>query len=500
MSGPAQRARQRKVLFLIADTGAGHRSAANAIYHAMGQLADAASPAPLGDWEADIIDVFVECSRFPLRNGVFLYGPAIKYSPRLYGRFFRMTNTTPRYRMAIRLARPFVRQGLIRLFQQTEPDVVVSVHPLLNHITLQVLRDLDVTVPLVTVVTDLIDLHCSWTAPGVAACVVPTETAARLAVRAGVPPRRVHLLGMPIHPKFALPPAGERAALRAKLGLATERPVVLLVGGGEGAIGLAAAATALGHSDLDAQLVVVTGRNRRLLARLERERGGFCAPAQLLGFVQNMPDLMRAADLVVTKAGPGTIMEAAACGLPIVLTGAVPGQEEGNVAFVVENGLGVLAPSPGAVVAAVRACLANGGASLRAMRANAARVSRPAASRDIAALVRAQIPPPGAPSPWERPGRVVMRRYDVGHMARPANPLRRRSTGRAPLPVGGPGRILRRWRGAGGRPRRPTGPGPLRGARALLLGGNPLGNVQLRRAGGRRRRDDARAPYRRGRR
>src|SRR5260370_38082362 len=106
-------ARQRRVLFLIADTGAGHRSAANAIHHAMRLLtespshAPARAPVPTGPdashraastqesdaWEALIVDAFVASSRFPLRNGVSLYGPAINHGPRPYGHSFRLTHT-----------------------------------------------------------------------------------------------------------------------------------------------------------------------------------------------------------------------------------------------------------------------------------------------------------------------------------------------------------------------------------------------------------------------
>ncbi len=515
-------ARQRRVLFLIADTGAGHRSAANAIHHAMRQLtespshAPARAPVPTGPdaprraanipesdaWEALIVDAFVASSRFPLRNGVFLYGPAIKHSPRLYGQFFRMTNTSSRFRAAWRLARPFWYQGLMRLFLETQPDVIVSVHPLLNHNTLQILHDLDVKVPFVTVVTDLVSVHCAWFARGVTACAVPTEAARDFAVAAGVPARRVHLLGMPIDPKFAQPPAASREALRAELGLDPHLPTVLLVGGGEGAIGLAESALALGHSNLAIQMIVVTGRNQQLFAQLQRERTGFRVPAQILGFVHNMPDLMHAADVIVTKAGPGTITEVMACGLPIILTGAVPGQEEGNLSWIVDNDLGVLARSPGAVVAALQDMLSPESGRLQQLRANVQRESRPEAAFGIARLILSYLPAVDSLSPWQRVRRgATARRYhrrSAGSVRTPSGRRQRRPT--IPLNVEEPRRTraalsglsLRRIRRrADGRPRRIPGLANLRGARALLLKGTNLGKIQLRRPSSGRRRHDA---------
>lgn len=518
--------RQRRVLFLIADTGAGHRSAANAIHHAMRLLAESPSlssprlPTPEGGkaerpgrpynnagWEAIIVDAFVECSHFPLRNGVFLYAPAIKYSPRLYGRFFRMTNTTARFQAAARLARPFFYQGLARLFLETRPDVIVSVHPLLNHISLQVLRNLGVKVPFVTVITDLVSIHCAWIAPGVTACVVPTETGAQMARAAGVPAKRVHQLGMPIDPKFARPSNDARARLRASLDLDPERKTVLLVGGGEGAIGLSESVMALGHSDLDIQMIIVTGRNKALLAHLQHAQKTFNVTARVLGFVHNMPDLMHASDAIVTKAGPGTITEAMACGLPIVLTGAVPGQEEGNVHYVLEHNVGVLASSPDGVVDALRELLRPDGSQLEQLRANARALSQPQASLDIARLILKHLPEPNAPSAWERVSRGAgIRRYrarQVGHAVGPmpftgrrlALAIRQaRQTGRLGTNAG-----VSMLRGLGqradGENRRLPGLANLKGARALLLRGTHLGKVQLRRPGGGRGRDDARAAF-----
>lgn len=510
--------RQRRILFLIADTGAGHRSAANAIHHAMRMLAESPSlssprlpvpggtgmmqrpgrPYPNDGWSAAIVDAFVECSRFPLRNSVFLYAPAIKHSPRLYGQFFRMTNTATRFQAATRLARPFLYQGLARLFLESQPDVVVSVHPLLNHISLQVLNDLDVRIPFITVVTDLVSVHCSWIAPGVTACVVPTEAARHVALDAGVPSRRVHLLGMPIDPRFAQPPAVARETLRAELGLDPNRRTVLLVGGGEGAIGLAKAAVAVGHSDLDVQMLVVTGRNQQLLAQLQRAQSGFRVPAHILGFVHNMPDLMHAADVIVTKAGPGTISEAMACELPIVLTGAIPGQEEGNVDFVLHNDVGILARTPGAVVAALREILVPESPRLSALRDNVRRASRPEASFDIARLILKHLPDPASPTPWQRARRGRgLRRYRPRRSGRLSPAVRGRPVGIG-MRITGRGtaaRSTRLLRGFGqtapDRPRRLPGLANLKGARALLLRGTQLGKVQLRRPGGGRRRDDA---------
>lgn len=461
--------RPRTILFLIADTGAGHRSAANAINRALEvieqesvatatavvaqegrgthrnsarsahhphnahQLSVSSSTTTLTQqrssmWRTVVVDVFAECSQFPLRNSVFLYGPAIKHSPRLYGQLFRMTNTVDRFNAARRIAQPFLRQGLRRLIEHTRPDVIVSIHPLLNHVTLQVLRDIGLRIPFLTVVTDLVSIHCAWLAPGVDACVVPTEAGKDLALESGVAPKRIHMLGMPIDPKFAHQPQDTREERRARLGLDPNKPVVLVVGGGEGAGGLAEAAVALGSARLPAQLVVITGRNQQLRATLERQKSRFKTPMRVEGFVHNMPDFMWAADVIVTKAGPGSISEAMACELPIVLTGAVPGQEEGNIDYVLDNGLGELATTPGELVATLRALLNPDNPSLATMRERVRALNQPTASFDIAKLILSYLPPANAPSVWES-----LRHRSTAHIQRIGRPRSRRMV-RSPFP------------------------------------------------------------------
>lgn len=188
--------------------------------------------------------------------------------------------------------------------------------------------------PFATVVTDLTSCHPTWFHRGVDRCFVPTEEVAQLARRAGLTDPQIVQHGLPIRPAFAapLPP---RPALRQRLGLAPQGSVVLLMGGGEG-MGLLEP-TALALADAlpeSAQIVVVCGRNAALAARLEARQ--WRCRMVVKGFVSDIDEWMGASDVVITKAGPGTIAEALIRGVPLLLNGAIPCQEEGNVPFVVE--------------------------------------------------------------------------------------------------------------------------------------------------------------------
>ena len=269
-----------------------------------------------------------------------------------------------------------------RRLRELDPDVVLSVHPLLNHVAARAIRRSGGGRGLMTVVTDLIDLHRGWACPAADLVVVPTEEARRAVFRYSVPEGQVRLLGLPVDLRFRPPAPGERQALRRRWNLDERRPTVLVAGGGEGSGKLLEQVRALAWHPHDWQVIAVCGRNEKLRRRLSRLHFG--TPSLVLGFVNDMPDLMRTADLVVTKAGPGAIAEAMATGVPLVLTGYLPGQETANVHFVEESGIGVYAPRPDRLRETVDELLVRDRDRYLAMTARTTEVAHPYAALDIA--------------------------------------------------------------------------------------------------------------------
>jgi 1,2-diacylglycerol 3-beta-galactosyltransferase len=354
------------------------------------------------NYRIEIVDVFEEYSRFPLREAAKLYGPTIRYNPKLYGEVFRQSNHATTVNAVKTIATPMIMNGLLRLFTTVQPDVIVSIHPMLNHVTVHALQELGLHIPFLTVVTDLVSVHYAWFAPGVDSYIVPTEQAKKLYLKRGLDAGLVHMLGMPIDPKFTLK-VDEKERLQRKFGLQYDLPVVLLVGGGDGAGGLQAAVRAISQARLPVQLMVVTGRNKRLYTHLQRTRASLHVHATIFGFVQNMPEIMHAADVIITKAGPGTICEALACHLPIILSGYVPGQEEGNIDYVTNNEVGVLAMDPATLVDALRRLVIPGSSELRRFVENAKKLSRPMASFDIANSILDNLPASAEIGIWQTP-------------------------------------------------------------------------------------------------
>jgi 1,2-diacylglycerol 3-beta-galactosyltransferase len=312
---------------------------------------------------------------------------ALRYAPPVYGALYYATNGRRRYRALVRFCEPLYRERLRDLFLSYRPDVIISVHPLLNHAALRARADAHMLhIPIVTVITDLGKVHESWLTPEADAVVVPAREVYERALSRGVSPSRLRMLGQPISPKFD-DVVGTKTELRDQLDLPQESFVTLLMAGGEGGGKLLPTTLALAKSGLPMHLVVVCGRNETLKAKLEEMAGALAMPMTILGFTNKIPELMRAADLLVTKAGPGTLAEANAAKLPVVVYDYVPGQERGNVDFVRENGIGDVAINGTAeVVRAVRR-LVNSPQRVLAMRKAQELVAPVRSSRRIAALI-----------------------------------------------------------------------------------------------------------------
>lgn len=365
----------QRILILMSYTGGGHRASALALQAGFEQFAP-------GRFTVEMVDLLRDHTFFPLNLAPQLYPLLVTYAPALW-RTLYATERLPGTGRAVmeHVAAPLAARGVQRALAEHRPDLVISVHPLVQQITLPRLAGLGRSIPFVTVVTDLASAHPFWFDARADACYVASDAAYAQACAAGLPPERIHAFGLPVRPAFAraYPPKEE---LRAALGLQPHLPAVLLVGGGDGvgrveeiAHALDAALAPAAGKEPHGQLAVIAGRNEALRAALAAH--SWRVPAVVSGFVDNMPEWMLASDCIVTKAGPGTIAEAMICGLPIVLSGFIPGQEAGNVPFVVDQGLGVFASTPDQVGVAVAHWFGAGWADMQKAAANSQRLGRP---------------------------------------------------------------------------------------------------------------------------
>ena len=370
----------RRVLILTADAGFGHRSAANAIAAALEETHGSACHVEIVSPQDD--------PRMPivLRSSLNDYNTIVREMRELYKVSYQATGARVPSKIVERALAVVLYDVMRDLVRQQRPDVIVTTHPLYQApLALYGLRRRHI--PLLTVVTDLATVHRLWFHRAADLCLVPTPAVYDLAIENGLPPERVRITGIPVHPRFARetrPPA----ALRAELGWRPDLTTVLAVGS-ERLPQLAEVLQGLNHSGLPLQLVAVAGGADALYRQLQSVE--WHLPTHIYNYVDNMPVLMHAADCVVCKAGGLIVTEALACGLPLLLTEVLPGQEVGNADYVTTNGAGERAEGPLALLEALCHWLADGGWELSQRAARARRLGRPRAAYDVAELAWASV-------------------------------------------------------------------------------------------------------------
>jgi 1,2-diacylglycerol 3-beta-galactosyltransferase len=367
----------RNILILMAHTGGGHLRAAEAVAEALRRrYAEAVA--------VEVVDALGGYAPFPFDRLADFYPWWINRAAMTWRWSYWLTDGRRRVTALLRLFWPLAWPRVRRLLHHHPADVIVSVHPITNHFLAWALRRLGRTTPLLTLVTDPVSVHPFWLSPEVNRCLVGSDEARRKALACGLRPAQVRVTGLPVNPCF-VDGLLDKVQARRDLDWRPDRPAVLLIGGGAGIGRLYPTARAIDATCANLQLAVVAGRNRRLQARLLAD--DWRLPTHVYGFVDHareMPRLMSAADLLISKAGPGTLHEAFMAGLPLILNGAIPGQEEGNVRLVVEGGAGVWSPEPSQVAARVARWTGGESEALARMSACSRALARPHAAVAVA--------------------------------------------------------------------------------------------------------------------
>jgi 1,2-diacylglycerol 3-beta-galactosyltransferase len=362
------------ILFLMSDTGGGHRAAARAIEAALQERHPS-------EFTVELVDVWKDYYPFPFNTLPHTYSRWVNASPFTYSAQFWIMDRLVKWRGFSKIYNWAALGRMKRLFNDHPADLVVCVHSVFAIPAAYAIKRLHPTVPFITVITDYALPPTAWYSGDADRTLVPTEPAYQRGLQLGLRPEQMVLTGAPVHPKFSKVTLTKHEA-RTELGWQTDKPIVLLVAGGDGMGPLVATAQAVDAQSRDFELTVIAGRNQAMKASLEAIN--WQHKAHIYGFVDNIQVMMKAADLMITKAGPATITEAAILGLPVVLSGAIKYQESPNVDYVVEHGAGVSAPGPERVAQSVYDILDNNGAALAHLTDAIRRLAQPDAVGKIA--------------------------------------------------------------------------------------------------------------------
>lgn len=364
----------QRFLFLFSDTGGGHRASSQAVKAELERCYGSAVA-------VEMVDVFVEMDRWPFDRLPNWYPTIVGLNGIPWGMGFHLSDGAHLVRAMSKLIWPYTRTAICGLLSLHPADIIVSFHPVPNYALFLGLQQLGLQTPVAVVAVDLVTAHAGWFVPRTNMALVPTHAAKARAVQCGMNEARVKVTGMPVRRSFIKAMHLSQAQARDQLQLRADRPIVLIVGGGDGMGPLSQVVRAIARQRPPAQIVVITGRNRSLYDELTAS--DLPSPVQVEGFVSNIEVWMRAADILVTKAGPNTLAEAFLTGLPMVLYTALPGQEEGNVDHVIKNGAGIWAPIPRLAARAVKHLL-EATDQRRAMAQRSLALARPQATEQIA--------------------------------------------------------------------------------------------------------------------
>ncbi len=286
------------ILFVISDTGGGHRSAADAMIEAIRRID--------GDKARCSITDLLRDTAIPLvRSAPEIYSYCSTHQIWLHDLFFRFTNEPQRIDMLSKLVYNKARENIKQVLRSHRPDLVVVAHPLALRLMCAARREMRAQFPLITVVTDLATIHASWAYNESDLYLVPTWEARQALLSHGIPAYKLLYTGFPVHPKF-FDPQDSPEAIRRKLAIDPAKKTVLLTSGGAGGGKVQDFVEAIETHRPSWQSLVITGNNRALFNTLKNRAD---APAQthVFGFVHNMEKLMLAADVIATKAVPALL-------------------------------------------------------------------------------------------------------------------------------------------------------------------------------------------------
>jgi len=376
-----------KILILSSDTGGGHRSAAAAIVAGIQDFLK-------GESYAVRVVRAVEEAHHITAKLVTLYNWLLRNRQHWMKYFY----------WAMNRFRPDTREFFYKrtvgyvadLFQRWCPQIVVSVHPLTQHMFARVLKELNLSdrIPLVTVVTDpYYGFWKGWACDDVTLYLVASAEARQQLIDYGIAPERIKISGMPVHPKFDFPGEHAAQAARQALGLDANKFTVFVNAGWEGGGNIPLIFRELVRGELDMQAIFLAGKNEALRSEAESLAAEAKFPIKVIGYSEEVEQLMHAANVMISKLGGLTTFEALSCHLPMIAdatTKPMP-QEAGTVNLIVKRGAGVLLQRASDIIPVVRRMI-DDSRHYASLRAATITLAIPNAARQIAEEIASLIP------------------------------------------------------------------------------------------------------------
>jgi len=354
----------KKILILTAGFGEGHNSAARGIRDGLAQI----SPGSAADCRDPFAEAFGPINELVRRMYVY----TINRAPHIWSDIYSWIDHYPDFHHGLRWF-SLARARLAKIIDRDRPDVIVSVFMPYAHFLDELYGPVNGSAPRrIVCITDSITINSIWYRCSADYFLLANEQTADVVVNAGVDRSLLRVFGFPVSPRFAaLPDRAPGPPWR----------ILQMINAGQT---VASDLTRLLAEIPNTKLTVTVGRDEKLQRAVELIRDASAQKFTVIGWTTELPQLLGSHHVVISKAGGASVQEAIAARCPMIINQIVPGQEEGNAKLITQTNSGAVAFINDKVMETLTRAFANGGNLLREWSANISKISRPAASLDIA--------------------------------------------------------------------------------------------------------------------
>mgnify|MGYP004494886349 FL=1 len=397
-----------RVLILSASTGGGHLRASSALKSYI-----------LDHDETSVVEI-VDTLKYisPILNKTVTegYEQLAKKSPKVYGAMYKTANKDHFKAFVVAFNNLFSKK-LLPLFEEFKPDVIISTHPFSTEMVSNLKESAEVRIPLVCIMTDYAP-HKTWINKNVDAYVVSNDDMVDLMVEMGVDRSIIYPYGIPIDDSFCF--ALDKKKFLDELQLSLDKPTILIMAGSFGVTDVLKIYNNIVKIDLDFQIIVITGKNRKLYEAFERilkapeespraiakvskviseklpstlfskSNDRKIKKTTLIYYTNEVHKYMQIADLIITKPGGLTVSEALACNLPMAIFNAIPGQEEENAEFLIDNNMAVKLEKNSTCAKTIEELISNRN-KLNQMKTSCENFDKSKSSKQVFELIKALI-------------------------------------------------------------------------------------------------------------
>lgn len=312
-----------------------------------------------------------------------LYFPMVKHAPFLWKPFFQFTSHFP---FAVDyITATCIKKSFIKAVREFHPDIIVTVHPAFVGSVNKLLEKYYMNIPVLVLIADLVTISGLW-ADSRSSCILsPTEEAKSALLEFGIDENKIKVYGFPVRKRFGNPDTGNKITKPEKPGKSSLN--LLVFANAFSKIKTVSIVENLLNS-FDCTVTLLTGRDERLKKYIGRRLLDKAGNRLVLpGYVVNMEEYMQTSDILITKAGPNILMEAVHSMIPVIITGNLPGQEEGTTEWILSQGMGASGYDADSLIETIRDMIDNDRALLKEIASNQRNYENRNAAREIVKFI-----------------------------------------------------------------------------------------------------------------